>query len=114
MPHTASFKCPRCGFESYNANDLKHRYCVRCHLFADDLPIRVGDQVRLTVEGQTVTGSVILASPNGRSLAVEFEAILAGAVGMLPVLQSDNGQWQDLMGRAVELRVIVGRSAVGR
>jgi hypothetical protein len=26
-----SIKCPRCGFVSYNSNDVKHKYCGKCH-----------------------------------------------------------------------------------
>lgn len=32
----ASFICPRCGAVSYNPNDLRERYCGRCHVFVDD------------------------------------------------------------------------------
>jgi hypothetical protein len=32
----ASYVCPHCGAESWNPNDLMHRYCGRCHLYADD------------------------------------------------------------------------------
>jgi hypothetical protein len=31
-----SFTCPRCGFVSYNTNDIAHAYCVRCHVFTND------------------------------------------------------------------------------
>jgi hypothetical protein len=31
-----AFRCPFCGFVSYNPNDLRERYCVRCHRFVDD------------------------------------------------------------------------------
>ena len=31
-----SFLCPRCGARSFNPHDIANRYCVRCHLFADD------------------------------------------------------------------------------
>jgi hypothetical protein len=30
-----SYRCPRCGAVSYNAGDLAHRYCGRCHKFED-------------------------------------------------------------------------------
>jgi hypothetical protein len=30
------FVCPRCGAKSYNLNDLRERYCGRCHVFVDD------------------------------------------------------------------------------
>jgi hypothetical protein len=71
-------------------------------------PYAAGDRVRITIAGQTVTGSVVLASQNGRSLAVTFEAVLAGAVGMLPILQNDDGSWRDIMGRAVDLETARG------
>ena len=31
-----SFICPRCGAESFNPNDIRERYCGRCHVFVDD------------------------------------------------------------------------------
>lgn len=31
-----SFLCPRCGARSFNAHDIQHRYCGRCHVFVDD------------------------------------------------------------------------------
>lgn len=33
---TPSFTCPRCGAVSYNPNDIRERYCGRCHVFVDD------------------------------------------------------------------------------
>lgn len=33
---TASFVCPLCSAESFNPNDIAHRYCGRCHVFVDD------------------------------------------------------------------------------
>lgn len=33
-----SYKCPRCGMRSFNANDLKHRYCGNCHQFEERRP----------------------------------------------------------------------------
>lgn len=41
-PTPPSFVCPRCGAESFNRNDIEHRYCGRCHAFVDD-PIRGSD-----------------------------------------------------------------------
>jgi hypothetical protein len=32
----ASFVCPHCGAESFNPNDIRERYCGRCHQFEDD------------------------------------------------------------------------------
>ena len=28
-----SFVCPRCGAESFNPNDIRERYCSRCHVY---------------------------------------------------------------------------------
>jgi hypothetical protein len=60
--------------------------------------IKTGDKLRLTCDGRTVAGWVIMASPNGRSLAVGFEAILLGHVGVMPLLQEDDGVYRALIG----------------
>ena len=31
-----AFICSRCGFKSFNPNDIAQRYCGRCHVFLDD------------------------------------------------------------------------------
>ena len=36
MKTRPSFACPRCQAVSYNPNDIRERYCGRCHQFADD------------------------------------------------------------------------------
>ena len=33
----AFFVCPRCSIISVNPNDVRERYCGRCHLFVDDV-----------------------------------------------------------------------------
>jgi hypothetical protein len=35
-PEEPPFICPICGFESFNPNDKRERYCVRRHVFIDD------------------------------------------------------------------------------
>jgi hypothetical protein len=58
-----------------------------------------GDRVRLSCEGRTVEATVLLASDNGRSLMLEFEAILAGHVGMMAVLgEGDPPRYRSLIG----------------
>jgi ribosomal protein L37E len=32
-PEPESFVCKRCGIKSYNPNDIRERYCGRCHEF---------------------------------------------------------------------------------
>jgi hypothetical protein len=38
MTKPASFVCQHCGAESFNPNDIRERYCGRCHAFVDDPP----------------------------------------------------------------------------
>jgi hypothetical protein len=59
--------------------------------------VKTGDRVRLGCEGSTVEATVLLASENGKSLMLYFEAILAGHVGMMPVLRDDDGTYRTLM-----------------
>jgi len=47
---------------------------------------KTSDLVQVTFEGRTVDGIVLLASPNGLSLALGFEALLGGYGGGMPVL----------------------------
>lgn len=63
-----------------------------------------GDPVTIGCQGRTVQGVVELASPNGKSLMLSFEAMLAGHVGMMPVLLEDDGVFRSIIsGIAVEL-----------
>ncbi len=32
-----SITCPKCGRTSYNANDIRERYCGNCHQWHDDM-----------------------------------------------------------------------------
>jgi hypothetical protein len=50
---------------------------------------KTGEQVRITYEGQSRSGTVRLASQNGKSLMLEFFGMLGGYVGMLPCLWND-------------------------
>jgi hypothetical protein len=59
--------------------------------------MKTGAAVRITHAGRTVRGAVKLASPNGRSLMLEFDALLGGYAGMMPVLQGDDGTYRDLV-----------------
>jgi hypothetical protein len=42
-----SFACPKCGLLSFHPNDIKERYCVRCHVFFDQKgkPESIGEMV---------------------------------------------------------------------
>lgn len=55
-----------------------------------------GDRVRITFGRRTVDGIIEIASPNGRSLFLTFDAVLGGFLGGLPVLEED-GVYRDLI-----------------
>jgi hypothetical protein len=74
---------------------------------------RQGDQVSIGIRGRvidpgpndgslpplrevTCAGTVLLASANGRSLMLGFDAILLGHVGMMPVLLGDDGVFRSV------------------
>ena len=62
------------------------------------MTFRTGERVRVTFRFRTVEAVVLLASQNGRSLALGFEAILGGYVGMMPVLDPlGSGAFVDLV-----------------
>lgn len=59
--------------------------------------MKTGDDVVIECQGWTIPGTVTLASPNGVSLILSFEAILDGHVGMMPVLLNDDGEYRSIM-----------------
>jgi hypothetical protein len=66
--------------------------------------MKTGDKVTIKYEEQTVLGTVKLASPNSKSLMLEFEEILFGFAGMMPVMLHEDGIYRDLfLGNVVEL-----------
>lgn len=65
---------------------------------------QVGERCRLRCDGRELEAEVVLASGNGVSLAVSFEGIVRGFVGMLPALWShQEGRFVDFSGEPVEL-----------
>lgn len=59
--------------------------------------MKTGDAVQIECDGRTIPGTVILASPNGASLMLGFEAVLDGHLGMMPVSRNDDGSYQSIM-----------------
>jgi hypothetical protein len=55
-----------------------------------------GEPVLIRCEGRAVDGTVLIASPNGRSLVLVFEAILGGHVALMPVFQGDDDVYRGL------------------
>lgn len=64
-------------------------------------PWRTGDAVLIEAEGRTVPGTVQLASGNGRSLILAFEALVLGHAGAMPVFLEDDGQFRALFNREI-------------
>ncbi|HTI78916.1 MAG TPA: hypothetical protein VL614_00545 [Acetobacteraceae bacterium] len=60
-----------------------------------------GDVVIITMGLDEVTGVVLLASANGRSLMLTFDKILRGHVGMMPVLQGEDGSFRSIVSREI-------------
>lgn len=61
-----------------------------------------GQFVRITFAGQTIDGTVMIVSPNNRSLMLSFDGALhtpgGGMVfGALPALMDDDGVYRDLV-----------------
>lgn len=61
--------------------------------------IKTGDKVTIVCRGamHPVPGTVLLASENGKSLALSFDAILDGHLGMMPVLLGDDGLYRSVV-----------------
>jgi hypothetical protein len=56
-----------------------------------------GQKVQIECDGRTLPGSVVFASSNGKSLMLGFDAMLAGHLGMMPVLRDDDGIYHSIM-----------------
>ena len=69
--------------------------------------LKTGDAVLIDCAGKKIAGTVLLASSNGKSLMLEFEAILDGHVGMMPVSRDDGGAYYSIVtGKPVTLKPI--------
>ena len=56
-----------------------------------------GDVITIACDGRSVEGVILLASKNGASLMIGFEAILHGHVGMMPLARGDDGVYRSIM-----------------
>lgn len=69
--------------------------------------LQYGDIVNLTCDGRTVEAKVVLASPNGQSLALEFEGIVNWHIGVMAVSQRDGGGYiATVTGAPVQLEFV--------
>jgi hypothetical protein len=58
---------------------------------------RTGERVRIKCNGRHVAGEVLLASGNGVSLMLSFDAMLEGHVGLMPVIRDDAGRYRSIV-----------------
>jgi hypothetical protein len=70
-----------------------------------------GDEVILKHGTHSVPATVILASPNGRSLGLRFEAIFCDHVGIMALLQEHDGTFRALMTNHVVEVALAHRSS---
>lgn len=64
-----------------------------------------GEEILIDHEGRTVEGFVMMASPNGQSLMIGFEALLGGHIGMMPVtMTSETEGFSIIDGTEVTIR----------
>jgi hypothetical protein len=68
-------------------------------------PFVAGQAVQIECCGQTLAGEVIFSSSNGKSLMLGFDAMLEGHIGMMPVLQDDDGAFHSVM-NGVAVRIM--------
>lgn len=62
------------------------------------MTFKTGDNITATYDGRTVVATVLLASPNGRSLMIGWDdGMLGGFVGKMPILQDERGDYRCLM-----------------
>jgi hypothetical protein len=48
-----------------------------------------GDKIEIIHEGRIIDGIVLMASSNGLSLMIAFDAMITGHLGMMPVTMRD-------------------------
>jgi hypothetical protein len=65
---------------------------------------RTGDAVWIDCEGRRVAGNVLLASGNGKSLMLRFDAVIDGHMCMMPVSRSEDGSYFSIV-TGVEVRL---------
>lgn len=98
MSDRLAFVCPVCRRMSHNRTDAEQGYCGACHAWTAFLK---GDRVSVEYDGRKYDAEVVIASPNGRSLMLAFDCGVwaPGGVflGLMPVLQDDDGRYRDLL-----------------
>lgn len=62
------------------------------------MKFKPGDRVRVSCDGDTAEGVLIVTAANGRSLCVAWDdGMCGGYVGMMPILLTDSGEYRALI-----------------
>ena len=103
--------CPKCGMQ-INVVDPDSHWAKAAPPFfgqvlreatgAEAINFKTGQAVTISdMKGQTISGTVMLASPNGASLMIEFDAGCWMGDGLytcrIPVLRAPTGVYRDLV-----------------
>lgn len=59
--------------------------------------MKFGDRVIITCQGEQYAGEIMLISPNETSIMLQFEAVIACHVGMMPVLRGSDGVYRSIV-----------------
>jgi hypothetical protein len=72
----------------------------------EPLPLKYGDSVIISNGVRKLFGTVVIASPNHRSIAVSYKGILCGFVGMVPLLWTEKEGYRDFLDHYYELEIV--------
>jgi hypothetical protein len=73
-----AFACPFCGAVSHNPNDLRERYCGRCHVFTDQVLAHCRDR---TGKIDHLGGCLVCSADAGVACRHPASAAIARATG---------------------------------
>jgi hypothetical protein len=59
--------------------------------------VKLGDQVLISVDGRVLDGEVLLASANGKSLLIGFDAMIGGHLMQMPLLLEHDGVYRSII-----------------
>jgi hypothetical protein len=68
------------------------------------MTFRAGDRVRITYNGESVEGEILMAAPGGLSLTLTFDQYLGGYTNLMPVLWLNSRYVDLLLAEPVEIK----------
>jgi hypothetical protein len=67
-------------------------------------PFQTGEAIVITADERVLSGVVVMASGNGRSLFVQFDGMIGGEAGAMALLLGDDGVFRSVFtGMAVTI-----------